>query len=142
MNQPELARPTRPRRAHRIRSAAERVTAARVTVSWIASPHTDAESLAPTELELVAGLESASDRTWTCLQGFGSNWVEAISAARCTEVVLTARLGDDTPAKHLVLELAELLTFKLTQSQPLIRVLFLPPVLAPAGAPHGVRTHA
>jgi hypothetical protein len=40
--------------------------------------------------------------------------------------VLTARLGDDQPAKHLVLELAELLTLELAATQPLIRVRFLP----------------
>jgi len=54
------------------------------------------------------------------------DWVEALSSARCHEVVLTARLGDNLQAKHLVLDLAERLTFELTEHQPLIRVLFLP----------------
>ncbi len=86
----------------------------------------------------MAGPESAANRTWTCSEDFGANWVEAISSARCSEVVLTARLGNDVPARHLVLELAELLTFSLTESHPLIRVLFLPA----ANAPQDTRNHA
>jgi hypothetical protein len=104
--------------------APDRAPAARVTVAW--SSDDGAKSFAPTELELVAGLEADPTRTWTCPQPFASNWVEAIASARCSEVVLTARLGDDLPAKHLVLELAELLTHELAATQPLIRVRFLP----------------
>jgi hypothetical protein len=72
---------------------------------------------------LEADLEAPASTTWTCRQLSG--WVEALSAARCSEVVLTA-LDDHPPAKHLVLELAELLTLKLAATQPLIRVRFLP----------------
>jgi hypothetical protein len=41
-------------------------------------------------------------------------------------VVLTVRLGDDGRARHLVLELAELLTQRLSATKPHIRVRFLP----------------
>jgi hypothetical protein len=87
---------------------------------------------------LVAEREPAPNRAWTCPKNFGSNWVDAISPARRSEVVLTARLDDDASAKHLVLELAELLTFRLSESKPLIRVLFLPA----ASAARGPRGHA
>jgi hypothetical protein len=54
------------------------------------------------------------------------SWVESISAARCTEVVLTARLGTDGAAKHRVLALAELLTQRLAATKSHVRVRFLP----------------
>ncbi len=138
MNQPELARPARKHRAHPAVGVRERFIAARVPVAWTPANHERAQRVGQTEVELVAEPASAPNRTWTCAEGFGSNWVEAISSARCSEVVLTARLGNDVPAKHLVLELAELLTFRLTESQPLIRVLFLPA----ANAPRRARSHA
>jgi hypothetical protein len=77
------------------------------------------------------------DSSWICGGDLESRWVESLSACRCSEVVLTARLGDDAAAKHRVLELVELLTFKLTASQPLIRALFLP-----APSARRVRHHA
>jgi len=107
------------------RVAAALVTPARLTVSWT-TDHDGAPGSAPIEVELVAESESAPNRTWTCSESFGSRWVDALASARCSEVLLTARLGNDLPAKHLVLELAQLLAFTLTDSQPLIRVRFLP----------------
>ncbi|HKO52951.1 MAG TPA: hypothetical protein VJV79_34820 [Polyangiaceae bacterium] len=142
MNQVELAHPSRRPRARRpaaetkqrrIPSRSDAINA-RVSVAWTSSEGTGTPGLAPTEIELVAGL--APNRAWTCPQNFGSNWVEAIASAHCNEVVLTARLGDNLAAKHLVLELAELLTFKLTESHPLIRVRFLPT------ATRGQQSHA
>jgi hypothetical protein len=111
-----------------------RPNAARVTVAWTPSSQEGAPSFAPTEVELFAGLEAAQTTTWICRQRFASNWVEAIASARCSEVVLTARLGDDLPAKHRVLDLAELLTFQLAATQPLIRVRFLPSASKRRGA--------
>jgi hypothetical protein len=120
------------------RAASEPARVARVTLACTPGRHDGAPRIAPTELELVVGLAGDSNQTWTCLESHGANWVEALSSARCSEVVLTARIGDDFAAKHLVLELAELLTFKLTESQPLIRVLFVP---AQSATP-GQRSHA
>ena len=137
MNQTQLAEPARKGRAHGVTSELERV-AARVTVAWTPSKHAAASDLAPTEIELVSRLNAGSHSTWICAPSLGSNWLEAISSAHCQEVVLTARVGDDLPAKHLVLELAELLTLKLTEGQPMIRVRFLPP----ANASRRARTHA
>jgi hypothetical protein len=54
------------------------------------------------------------------------SWIETISAARCTEVVLTARLGTDGSAKHRVFALAELLTQRLADTKSQVRVRFLP----------------
>jgi len=115
VNQIELAQPSRRRRVHRVASEPERVTA-HVTVAWTPSNHDGAPRFSSTEIELVPGFEASPHQSW----------IEAISSARCREVLLTARLGNNVPAKHLVLELAELLTFSLTEIQPLIRVRFLP----------------
>jgi hypothetical protein len=106
---------------------ARRRQAARVVVAW--SSPLDSEAgicLAPVNLELEPAPSASVVGTWRCRELSGAGWVEAISAARCTEVVLTARLGDDGAAKHLVLELAELLTQKLSATKPHIRVRFLP----------------
>jgi hypothetical protein len=97
-----------------------------VRVAWSPANEGGPAGLAPTEIELEAQLAAASSITWTCRQPLESGWVETLSSARCSEVVLTAQLDDDQPAKHLVLELAELLTFKLAATHPLIRVRFLP----------------
>ena len=64
---------------------------------------------------------------WRPLSDGGTSQLEPLCAARCSEVVLTAQ-SDDPPSKHLVFELAGLLTLKLAATQPLIRVRFLPPV--------------
>ncbi len=138
MNQVQLAPPARGPRSRDLACAPKHVTAARITVSLTPRNPERASGFGPIELELVAGPEAAPNRTWTCPERFASNWLEAIAATRCSEVVLTARLGDDITAKHLVLELAELLAIKLTDSQPLIRVLFLPTTAAPRAA----RRHA
>jgi hypothetical protein len=114
------------RSAHGVPVAADHSDTARVTVTWTPSKHDDAPRFTPSEIELVAELEVASTATWTCSQRFASNWLEAIASARCGEVVLTARLDDNPQAKHVVLELAELLTVELAATQPLIRVRFLP----------------
>jgi hypothetical protein len=137
LNQTELAEPARKGRARGVATEPERVTA-RVTVAWTPSKHGGPSDLAPAEIELVSRLNADSNCTWICAPSFGSNWLEAISSAHCQEVVLTARIGNDMPAKHLVLELAELLTLELTEGQPTIRVRFLPP----ANAARGARTHA
>jgi hypothetical protein len=109
------------------RRAARSRGVARVVVDW-SSPLTVASGavLAPLQLELEAAPQGTALGTWKCRELSTAGWVEAISSAQCTEVVLTARLGDDGPARHLVLELAELLTQKLAATQPLIRVRFLP----------------
>jgi len=117
-----LARPAlrhRPRR--RVTSPPAR--AARITLAW-----TPANDVEPTEVELIADLETSAPGTWTWHERLSANWVHAISTARCSEVVLTARIGDDAPSKHLVLELAEQLTLSLTATHPLIRVRFLPAI--------------
>jgi hypothetical protein len=118
----------RDRSARYVPMALDRSSAARVSVAWVSADQ--APGLAPTELELVAGLETASPTKWTCQQRFASDWLEALASARCSEVVLTAQLDDDPPAKHRVLELAELLTLELCATQPLIRVRFLPTAAA------------
>jgi hypothetical protein len=96
-----------------------------VTVAWTPSSHDGERPGAGIEVELVADLDAAVTGTWLCPNGVGPNWLEALFCAGCSEVVLTARLGNDLSAKHRVLELAELLTFKLTATKPLIRVRFL-----------------
>jgi len=134
LNQAEIAQPARRRRLRRVPSESEQATA-RVTISWIPGHHDGPARPAPAELELVCGLEADSNRTWTNRGAFGAQWLEAIDSARCSEVVLTARLGHDLAAKHWVLELAELLTCKLTASQPLIRVFFVATESALRAAP-------
>ena len=119
--------------ARNVPAAPRRSPAPRVTVAW--TPANDAPS-APTELELVAEHEGTA--TWSCGPHFESDWVRTLASARCSEVVLTARLGDDQTAKHLVLELAELLTLRLAATQPLIRVRFLPT----GSKRRGARSHA
>jgi hypothetical protein len=104
-----------------------RANAARVIVAWSPANEDSALGLEPTQVELEAELAASAATTWTCRQPSGSGWAEELSSARCSEVVLTAQLDDDLPAKHLVLELAGLLALKLAATQPLIRVRFLPP---------------
>ncbi len=137
MNQSEPARPARRHRPQHVARDRERWAIPSVTVAWSPSNDQEASGFTLTEVELVAGPEATPNRTWTCPEGLGANWIEALSSARCSEVVLTARLGNDHAAKHLVLELAELLTFKLTESQPRIRVLFVP-----TSAARGAQGHA
>ena len=138
MNHSEPTQSIRTARTRRGAKGRESFATARVTVSWASSNHDGAPLMAPTELELTCELGAGPNRAWICSDDFGLNWVEALASARCREVVLTARLGDNLPAKHLVLELAEHLTFQLSRHQPLIRVLFLPPT----SAPRARRNHA
>jgi hypothetical protein len=102
-----------------------RLERARVVVVWSGVSDAGMPSLEPTEVELEAELEAAASTTWTCRTPSDFGWAEALSAARCTEVLLTAH--SDVPSKHLVFELAGQLTLKLAATRPLIRVRFLPP---------------
>lgn len=77
------------------------------------------------ELEAAASPIGA-EPTWTSRTPSQTSWEEALFAAACDEVVLTAELDGDAEAKHLVLGLAERLRLKLAASHPLIRVRFLP----------------
>lgn len=90
-------------------------------VTWTSGNHDGAPQLPPARFELVA----KPGASWVCAGDFTSSWVDSLSAWSCREVVLTADVGDDVAGKHRVLELAEFLTFTLTESQPLIRVLFV-----------------
>jgi hypothetical protein len=130
LNHSEPTQPIRTARTRRGAKGRESFATARVTVSWTASNHDGAPLLVPGEFELTCPIAATHSHAWTRSDDFGFNWVEALSSARCREVVLTARLGDNPSGKHLVLELAERLTLELTQHQPLIRVLFLPPTTA------------
>jgi len=118
-----------PWRAHAAgaRRSAGAGSAARVVVAWSSMLDTKTgRCLAPVHLEL----ESASSPDgvrWSCRELEGARWIDAIVAARCSEVVLTARLGRDGQARqHLVLELAELLQQRLSATKPQISVRFLP----------------
>jgi hypothetical protein len=122
VNQLELARPTR---ARRIAALPHRAAPISVTVAWVTSAPELASGLRPMTLELATEPETGT-RTWTCPQGRGSDWLAALCLSGSREIVVTAELGNDTSAKHLVLELAELLTQKLSATQALVRVLFLP----------------
>jgi hypothetical protein len=99
-------------------------TAARVVIAWSPADRGD-QPLSGTFTEIEARLGPSAAANASLVD---SAWVEKLSSARCSEVTLTARLGNDLPAKHLVLELAGLLTQKLTATRPLIRVRFLPPL--------------
>lgn len=96
-----------------------------VEVAWSAPGSLLPESAAA-RVELEAKPKASGQPTWTCPRAPGWRWEEALSAAACEEVVLTAQLGDDLDAKHLVLGLAERLTQELAATKPLIRVRFLP----------------
>lgn len=110
------AAPSRPR---------SRREAARVVVAWSSSSDTEgSRSLAPVNLELETSSSATAGGSWRCRDLSGLSWVEAISAARCTEVVLTAHLGPHGRGRHLVLELAEILTHRLSATKPHILVRF------------------
>ena len=138
MNHTEPTQPTRSARARRGAKGRGSFATARVTVSWTARTHDGAPLLAPRDFELTRELAAGQNDAWARPDDFGFNWLEALSSAHCHEVVLTARPGDNLSAKHVVLELAEQLTFKLAEHQPLIRVLFLPST----SAPRAFRNHA
>ena len=90
----------------------------RVMIAWTS------EKDAETRGRSVAEIELSGERTW----------VAALCADRCREVTLTAHVGNDAMAKQHVLELAELLTFELAATQPLIRVRFAEQRLDAMGA--------
>lgn len=100
--------------------------AARVVVACSSPSDAEAE-LGPFNLELEGSSSGNAGRAWRCRELPGASWEEAISAAGCTEVVLTAHLGGDGRARHLVLALAEFLTQKLFATKPYIRVRFHSP---------------
>jgi hypothetical protein len=101
--------------------------AARVVVAWSSPSDTEGgRCLAPVNLELEASSSATAGGSWRCHDLSGVGWVEAISAAHCTEVVLTAHLGPNGRGRHLVLELAEILTHRLSATKPHIRVRFEP----------------
>lgn len=137
MNHSEPTPLIRRARARRGAKGRESFATARVTVSWSANNHDGMPPLTPTEFELMRKPSADRNQLWNCSDDFEIDWLQALYSARCHEVVLTARLGDDIGAKHLVLELAEQLRFKL-EHQPLIRVLFLPST----SAPRAFRNHA
>lgn len=96
----------------------------RVVVAWSAAGSADPGQ--QVQIELEAEQRAGIQPRWTCQQPIGWSWEEAISAAGCEEVELTAQLDDDLEAKHLVLGLADHLTQQLAATHPLIRVRFLP----------------
>lgn len=99
--------------------------AVQVVVDWSTAGEEPSPALSA-RVELEADESSVGAETrWTCRELGKRGWEEALSAAACDEVVLTAEL-DDPRAKHLVLGLAEHLTQKLAATHPLIRVRFLP----------------
>lgn len=117
-----------PRASRSVRTGTvrRRSHAAHVVVTWTPANDGGSLTLEPTQVELEAELEASASPKWTCRQPSGSGWAEALASARCSEVLLTA-LSDDLPSKHLVFDLAGLLTLKLAATRPLIRVRFLPP---------------
>lgn len=108
-----LSLPARRGRAHRALPSASRVM-----IAWTSEKDHE------TRARSVAEIELSGERTW----------VAALCADRCREVTLTAHVGNDATAKQHVLELAELLTFELAATQPLIRVRFAEPHLDATGA--------
>lgn len=106
-------------------TARRRARAAHVVVAWTAVSDGGGLVAEPTQVELEARLGSPASTTWTSREPADSGWAEALSTARCTEVLLTAP-DDDLRSRHLVFELAGLLTHKLLATRPLIRVRFVP----------------
>lgn len=114
-----------PRRTKRERRWSTRAAApVHVVVAWSAAGALDAAS--PVRVELEAEHRAGAQPRWTCQQPLGWSWEDAISAAGCQEVELTAQLDDDLEAKNLVLSLADQLTQQLSATHPMIRVRFLP----------------
>ena len=95
-----------------------------VVVAW-SEPGAAAPAAAVARIELQAEPKPSGKLTWNCRTPSGWGWEEALCAAGCDEVLVTAQLGDDRDAKHLVLGLAERLTQKLAATKPLVRVRFL-----------------
>ena len=119
------SRSVAPPRWSGFRRAQGRTKPLHVVVAW-SGPGVAAQASSAATAELEAERTCSGEPTWTCRQPAGLGWEEAISSPGCDEVVLTAQLGDDLDAKHLVLCLAERLTRQLAATRPLIRVCFLP----------------
>ena len=134
MNRSESAQLTRKAHLPARARLAQPFASTRVTLTWTAWNHDGAPHPALDELELSIDPGAARECGWICTRELESDWVEVLSAARCTEIVIRAKLADNLSGKHLVLELAEFLTFRFAQSKPLIRVLFLPAVSATRNA--------
>ena len=119
MTHPQLARPTRRRRWHRDQTV-DWAKPVLVTVAWTSEDDVGAPQRSQLEVELSTSPSQSE-----------LSWLDRLAAARCNEIVLTAPVGNNGSAQHLVLELAERLTLELTATQPLIRVLFQaePPAL-------------
>lgn len=111
-------------RGSRSRKARSRSNLVQVVVAWSA-PGSAAPAAAVAQVELEAEPKPSGQPTWNCRAPSGWRWEEALCAAGCDEVLVTAQLGDDRDAKHLVLGLAERLTQKLAATKPLVRVRFL-----------------
>jgi hypothetical protein len=75
---------------------------------------------------IAASPAEAARSGWICRELPADSWVAAISASRCSEVLLTAEVGDSGPAQQQVLELAGQLTRQLELTKPVVRVRFLP----------------
>ena len=87
----------------------------------------DALSATPLRVELEATWphDSSLWPEWTTRDAIA--WEEVIAAASgYPELVLTAELGNDADAKHLVFALAERLARTIGPTRPLVRILFLP----------------
>jgi hypothetical protein len=123
----ELMRTAWRRQGAAPRQHTRRRETARVVVAWSSPSGVETgRVLAPVNLELETSSSGTAGGSWRCRELSGASWVDAIAAAGCTEVVLTAHLGGDGRGRHLVLELAETLTRKLSGTKPHIRVRFMP----------------
>ena len=92
----ELMRTAWRRQGAAPRQPTRRREAARVVVAWSSPSGLHAgRVLAPVNLELETSSSATAGGSWRCRQLSGVSWVDAIAAAGCTEVVLTAHLGGD-----------------------------------------------
>jgi len=125
MTQLSRTRSLRPPRPFR-REAATRAPV-HVVVDWsVESERPGAVVSSRVELESASEHGSTRPARWICRTAAGASWEEALLAAGCPEVVLTAELGDDPEAKHLVFGLAEHLTHSLAANHPMVRIRFVP----------------
>lgn len=113
---------TSPLRRHQRRARAARSNPVQVVVDW-SDPAIPGSTAARVELE--AESRRDGETRWVSRHPSGSSWEETLAAAGCAEVVLTAELGDDPEAKHLVFGLADRLTRALAATQSVVRVRFL-----------------
>lgn len=104
-----------------------RAKSVHVSVDWSVPETLGARGVAPgrLQLEAVPTSDPSVTQRWIWSEAPGASWETAVAEAGCDEIVLTAQLGDDADAKHLVFGLAEQLTHALAASHPTIRVRFL-----------------